>query len=232
MFGKESIGPTDMIEPVATSGAPTTSAKDTAQAHSYPAIQRAKGRAMTVLEILKPADQGPIQVRDDRRKALTPHALRLNSDGVFELLETLGPRPTFTLLEMITQKVKPAGGAGIDNPSFRRVQRKSDLGCPCLNQSQRPKRLTFRPAKKHEVIGVPHHLDMVASHQMVKRIKIDVGEQRAYDRALRRTRLRSPALHPIHHPLTQERFHKNQDWVVRNLFPKMGHEKIMGNRIK
>ena len=135
MFGKESIGPTEMIEPVATSGAPMTSAKDTAQAHSYPAIQRAKGRAMTVLEILKPADQGPIQVRDDRRKALTPHALRLYSDGVFELLETLGPRPTFTLLEMITQKVKPAGGAGIDNPSFRRVQRKSGLGCPCLNQS-------------------------------------------------------------------------------------------------
>ena len=36
----------------------------------------------------------------------------------------------------------------------------------------------------------------------------------------------------VHDPLLQERVHKSQDRVVRNLFPKTGHEKIMGNRIK
>ena len=175
MFGKEGIRPAQMIEPAAAPAAPMTLAKDTAQAHTYPAVQRAKGTRMAVLEVRKPANQDSIDGRDDLAKAMTVATPCLDADGIFELFEALGPRPAHSLFEMITQKIEPAGSGRIDNPGLDRVHRKTGLGRPCLNQSQRPKRFSLRPTQNHKVIGIPHHLDVVASHQMVKGIKIDVG---------------------------------------------------------
>lgn len=97
IVGKESTGPIEMDEPMASSGFPTTAAEDAAEPHSGPAIQMAEGRTMTVQEILKPADQAPIEVRDDRPKTLTSCALCLTATAGFELLETRGPRRPCTL---------------------------------------------------------------------------------------------------------------------------------------
>ncbi len=141
---------------------------------------------MAVLEVRKPANQDSIDGRGDLAKAMTVATPCLGADGILELLEALGPRPAHSLLKVITQKIEPAGSGRIDNPGLDRVQRKTCLGRTCLNQSQRPKRFPLRPTQNHKVIGIPHHLEVVFGHQVVKGVKIDIGEQWREDRALRR----------------------------------------------
>ena len=62
--------------------------------------------AMTVLEVLKPASQGPIQVGDDGLQALSVVTPGLGSNRVFELVQALLARPTLARFEVVTQKVK------------------------------------------------------------------------------------------------------------------------------
>ena len=148
MFGKEAIGPAEVIDTSATAGAATPAAKDTAQTHAYPAVQRGKGRVMTVFEVLKPAREGPVHIQDDRRKTVTVGALGLGSETVFQFPETLGPRPSHTPLKVITQKIEPASGGRIDDPGLGGVQTQTGLGRPVLNKSQRNMRLSLRPAQR------------------------------------------------------------------------------------
>src|SRR5207245_125860 len=60
-LGKESVGPTLMVEsptpPLPTSATP----QDATQAHPQPAVQAGERGAMTVLKIPKPAWQAPVQ---------------------------------------------------------------------------------------------------------------------------------------------------------------------------
>ena len=69
MFGKESIGPSLMIRTPTPPGTATTLPKDTAQAHTYPAVERAKCAELTVFEIFKPTYCGPVDVRDNHFEA-------------------------------------------------------------------------------------------------------------------------------------------------------------------
>ena len=49
---------------------------------------------MAVLEILKPALQGSVQIDDDRLQAVPVPALGFGSNRIFELAETLRARPS------------------------------------------------------------------------------------------------------------------------------------------
>src|SRR4029077_6203922 len=92
MLCKESVGPTLMIAPAATSFSAQAFAEETSQPHPYPLVQNVKREAMAVFEILKPASQPGREVVDDLRQAFPRGPFRLLSDCVFELLHALGSR--------------------------------------------------------------------------------------------------------------------------------------------
>ena len=94
LLGKESIGPAVMVAPTPTSWLPLALTQDTPQPHPHPGVQRSEGTFVTLFEIFKPAPQCAIDVFDDNLQAMTVGASRLGTNRVFELPETLLPRPT------------------------------------------------------------------------------------------------------------------------------------------
>src|SRR5215472_12382492 len=89
MFGKEGIGPPDIVEAARDPGAPVLLAQDVAQPSTEPAVERGKSRAVTVFEVLKPAAQRWVEVLDDLGQAVPRRALGLSPDRVFEFLQAL-----------------------------------------------------------------------------------------------------------------------------------------------
>ena len=77
LVGKERIGPAMMI---GTSSAPAfarTFPEDASQPHPDPSVQSGERPVLAVLEVFKPAAQGPIQVVDDLAQTLSGGPLRL-----------------------------------------------------------------------------------------------------------------------------------------------------------
>ena len=70
MFGKEGIGPPDIVEAARDPGAPVLLAQDVAQPPTDPAVERCESRAVTVFEVLKPAAQRGVEVLDDLGQAV------------------------------------------------------------------------------------------------------------------------------------------------------------------
>ena len=232
LFSKESISPALMVGPAAPTPTALTFPEDAAQAHAYPGVQRLEGVATAVFEVLKPAPKGPIDIRDNSEETMAISTLGLVTDRIPEFLLTLSPGPAHPPLKMIAQKVETPANGGIDDSGFGRVQRKSGLSRPSLNQGQGLKSLSFRATQNDEVIGVSDHIDTALGHQMVKRIQVDIRQQRTQDSALRCTCFRCPTRGHFHDLLFQKQLHQRQEAIVSNLVPDTGHEKIMGNRIK
>ena len=85
MLGKESVRPATMVPTSSLSPPMLASALDATQSHAHPLVDLGERGFVTVLEILKPALQGPVQIDDDRLQAVPVPTLRLGSDRVFEL---------------------------------------------------------------------------------------------------------------------------------------------------
>src|SRR5260370_16918917 len=66
-----------------------------------------------MLEELEPTVQGPIQSLDDILQRVAAGPGRLGPDIVFQLVQTLPPRPVQATLEVITQEVEAAFLVGI-----------------------------------------------------------------------------------------------------------------------
>ena len=108
---KKALGQRKWSEPVTPSGAPTTSVEGYcagACVSSHPSGPKVV--RWLCLKYSNQPDQGPVEVRDDRSKGsdrwCASSWLRMVS---LSFCETLGPRPTYAPLEVITQKVKSAG---------------------------------------------------------------------------------------------------------------------------
>ncbi len=122
MVGKESIGPALMICATASALTAPTFAEYAAQAHAYPAVERAKGGFMAMFEVAKPASQRPIHIGDDLRKAQSVGALGEVPEPVFELTQAFLTRPTIAALEMIAQEVKAASLGGVHDMGLIRMK--------------------------------------------------------------------------------------------------------------
>jgi hypothetical protein len=65
---KERIRPTLMIPATPSPTQALTLAQDAAQAHTDPAVDRGESRSMTVLKVLEPPDQCPVDVLDNEAR--------------------------------------------------------------------------------------------------------------------------------------------------------------------
>ena len=130
MLRKIGIGPAMMVRSAPWSRSTLPVAQDAAQSHAHPAIQCGERGLIAVLEILKPAHQGSIQIDEGGLKALPVRAPGLGSDGVWKFPLTLRARPFAALLEMVTEKIETARLGGVHNPRLDRVQRQSGLRRP------------------------------------------------------------------------------------------------------
>jgi hypothetical protein len=151
MRGKEGIRPAIMIDSAAVASTTATMAKHTAQTHSNPAIQHDKRPAAAVLKVRKPTFQRPIHVRDDDRQAIAIIPPGFLADGVLQFPETLSPRPSLALFEVISQKIKTSRLHCIDDPSLLRMQRQSGFRRPVLHHFQRSARFGFAATQNDEV---------------------------------------------------------------------------------
>ena len=115
-----------------------------------------------MLEVLKPADPRAIDIHDRCAQALPIVPRGLGSNRVLELIETLLTRPSLTLLEVISQEVKPAGLFGVDDPRLDRMQGQTRLRGPLPHLLQGPFGFRLAPAQDHKVSSAreshPHAL--------------------------------------------------------------------------
>ena len=222
LLSKESILPALMVGPSTPTPTATAFPEYAAQAHAYPGIQRLEGPATAVFEVLKPTRKGPIDIRDNREETMAISTPGLVTDRIPEFLLTLTPGPAHAPLKMITQKVEATASGCVDNAGFGRVQSKTRLGRPLLNHSQGKKSLRFRATQNDKVIGVADHIDTALGHQMVKRVQVDIGQQRTQDSALRCACFRCPAGGRFHDLLFQKQLHQTPGYDCRQACPGYG----------
>ena len=79
-------------------------------------------RAVTVLEVAKPARERAVDVRDDDREAVPVGAAGLRAHRVFEFQQALRARPAAVALEVVAEKVKAAGLLHIHEMRFLGMQ--------------------------------------------------------------------------------------------------------------
>src|SRR6516162_5036680 len=84
MFGKEGIGPPDIVEGARDARPAMLFAQDIAQPPSDPPVERCECRAMAMFEVFKPAAQRAVEVLDDLGQAVSRCALGLGPNRVFE----------------------------------------------------------------------------------------------------------------------------------------------------
>src|SRR5712691_2480856 len=150
----------------------------------------------------------------------------------FQLGHTLSSRPAVATLKVIAQKVKATSLRGIDDAGLFRMQAQASLRRPLLHFGERRSGLGFAAAENDEVVCITHHLIPTVSHLMVQRVKIDVRQQRANHRTLRRARLRRPVPQPFHHFLLQHRLYQFQHSAVCHFLRHLPLQLLLRNRVE
>ena len=92
-LGKEGIRPALMVPATTAATSMATATENTAQTHPYPTIRHLERERGAVLEVFKPAFRRPVDVRDDRSKAMPVITPCLGTDRIAELTEALSARP-------------------------------------------------------------------------------------------------------------------------------------------
>src|SRR5260370_15345527 len=96
VLGKEGRWPLDIV-PAASAALPApTMAENTAQAPPHPAVAVGENKGTAMLEILKPAGQGTVPVREDGRQPVSVRAPGLRTNRFLQLIHALSPGPTFS----------------------------------------------------------------------------------------------------------------------------------------
>src|SRR5512134_3582721 len=203
LLDKEGIGPALMVPASPAASAATAFAQDAPNPSPHPAILGAKGRGIAVLEISKPSLQSPVEIFDNDLQAMSVGAPRLDSDRVSKFPEALLPWPFLALFEVVAQKVEAPWLGGVHNPRLDWMQPQSGLLGPLPHLLQGVLGFPLAPRQDHKVIGIAHHLDPCRRHRPIQRIELDVRQQRTQHGALRRSRLRRPALAAVHDLLLQ-----------------------------
>src|SRR5882672_1996435 len=207
--------------------------QDCAKPPSYPPVQRSEGRLMTVLEILKPASSRAVHVFDDYLKASPVVALRLSPDRVLQLLQALRAWPFQPLLEVVPEEVKPGLlHPGIHDPRLLRMKRQSGFRRPSLHLFKRFFGFSSAPAHNDKVIRVSHHLVSKLGHLVVKLVQVDVTQQRADHRSLRRPSFGAPAHHRVHHFLRQVPSQHLYHSSIRHFLLHSRHQPLVRDRVE
>ena len=181
MCSEESIRPALMIlARVAVTGPLLLFSKQRAQPSAHKTIDRSKGRAMRMFEVVEPAPQGGGQVLDHLREAHASGPTGLRTYIVEQLLPALLPDPSLPRFKPIPQKVEPLsldptvtsmGLVGVQGESIRFYPQADFLQC---------RRRRFRTRAQHDkVVGVTHHAIAAGHHPLIQRVQVAIGKQRA-----------------------------------------------------
>ncbi len=232
LLGKEGIRPALMVLAPAATTTLGTAAKDAAKPHPDPLVQRTKRGVMTVFEVHKPARKGPVDSRNDYRKAKAVGALRFAANGILQLLQAFGTGPTIAALKVVPKKVETTTTRSIDNVRLLRMEGQSRRLGPALDQTESGLRFGLAAAQNHKVVSIAYHGQTRASHQMIQGIEIDIRQQWTYDRTLRGAKLGGPALSSVQDLLLKKALNKAEDTLIANLQGDTAEQLIVPYRVE
>ncbi len=232
---KETIWPFDMIE-TTTYAAPfpfPPFPQYAAKTLPNPPVNRPVGPFAGMFEVFKPTPKGFVYIRDDLFKTVTVAPLGLVADRIPEFPDTLFPGITRAPIESVSEKIKsPASFRDINDLGLVRMQLQPFVFDQLAHQGECAPRFIQGLAQDHEVVRIPDHSITRLGHCKINRVQIQVGEQRAYNRPLRRPPFRSPALYFIEDVRLEKGFQQFEHPPVRDTFADVFHKQVVRNAIK
>src|SRR6266446_80416 len=188
---------------------------------------------MRVFEVIEPSLKGPVEAFDDAREALAARAPGLGPDTIFETVEALLANITPSSFKPVAEEFKPfASFTAVANMRFVRMQTKTVVLDPGADSHQGGLCFFAALAQHHEVVGIPHHPIAASRHQFIKRVPVDVGQQRADNCALRRALGRFPPFHSPHNFLTEPAAQQAKNAPITDALLDPLHQPLMRDRVE
>src|SRR5208283_4054340 len=188
---------------------------------------------MGVLEVGEPTAQHPVEVGHDARETLAPRAPRLLPDAVLELGQTLLAHMTLACFEPIAEELEPLPRLpAIADMRLLGMQREAVFTHPGTYVREGGVRLLARSTQDHKIVRESRHAVSTPGHERIQRIQIDVGQQGADYRALRRAPCRRPLLQPLQDVGLQPTSDQIEHPAVTDLGLDPRHQAVMRDRIE
>ena len=186
-----------------------------------------------MFEVAEPAAQQRVEIRHDAGEAVAPCAPRLLSDAVLELVQALLAHVTLAGFETVAEELEPLPQPPtVAVMRLFGVQREAVFAHPGAHLREGGVRLLARPAQDDEVVRKPHHAAPAFGHRRIQRVEVDVGQQRADHRALRRALRRRPPLQPFQDVGLQPAADQIENAAIADLLLDPRHQPIMRNRVE
>ena len=159
---------------------------------------------MGVLEVAEPASEHRVEIGEDTRQALPARSPGLRPNAVLEPGQALLADMTPAGFEAVAEEVEALPRLpAVAEVGLVRMQTQAVGGGPAADRRQRRLGLFAACTEHHEVVCIAHHPMACCRHQRVQRVEVDVRQQRADHRTLRRARRRRPAFHVPQHLLPE-----------------------------
>src|SRR6266511_367514 len=203
------------------------------QSSAYKAIHPLKRVRMSMLEIVKPTTKHRIQIGDDPCQTVPARALGPHPNAILHRLVALFAYPALPQLEMITQKVKALSLLPtVSHVGFVSTKTQAIGLYPGFHFRKR--RFCFLPtaAKHHKIVGVANHAVALLLDLTVQSMKINVGQKRAYHRALRCAARWRPSLHFLDDVLLKKSFDQLKHSPIAHLFLNALHKPPVWDRVE
>jgi glycerol-3-phosphate dehydrogenase len=193
-------------------------AQERPQSTPEKAVERAENPALGVFEVVEPAPQHRIQTADDLLR-LRPSVRRVwLRIFVLQRLQALVAHPAPSRLEAVAQELEAlAHKPAVAHMGLVRMQLQTFRSDPRTHHVQRMDRLGSAPAQNHEVVGVTHHRQTQPGQLHVQIVQVQIRQQRADHRTLRRAARRRPALQLLHHVLFDPAIQQGQQATVADV---------------
>src|SRR5271165_2246321 len=188
---------------------------------------------MGMFEVAEPAAQQWIEVSYGAGEAVAPCAPRLLSYAVLELVQALLAHVTLAGFETVAEELEPLPRLPtVADMRLFGVQREAVFAHPGAHLREGGVRLLARPAQDDEVVRIPHHAAPAFGHRRIQRVEVEVGQQRADHRALRRALCRRPPLQPFQDVGLQPAADQIENPAIADLLLDPRHQPIMRDRIE
>src|SRR6266542_2531738 len=164
---------------------------------------------------------------------LSPRALGPHPNAILHRLVALFAYPALPQLEMITQKVKALSLLPtVSHVGFVSTKTQAIGLYPGFHFRKR--RFCFLPtaAKHHKIVGVANHAVALLLDLTVQSMKINVGQKRAYHRALRCAARWRPSLHFLDDVLLKKSFDQLKHSPIAHLFLNALHKPPVWDRVE
>src|SRR5271170_3550158 len=186
-----------------------------------------------VLEVVVPPFEHRIERGDHAGEALSARPSRLRSDLIPQAQHALLPHEPASRLETISQELEPLpDDPAIPDMSLVRMQGQAVLLGEATDQREGLSRLLRASAQDDEVVGVANHRQAVLGQQDVERVQIEIRQQRADDRALRRASRGGPPRAFRYDVLFQPALDQVEKAAIADPRPQPLHQLVVRDRVE